>query len=248
MTDDLHAPNAEANTPEGFAALGVIPQLVQALARAGAETPTRPQRAGIPPALEGRDLTVVAHTGTGKTLAYLVPLAQRLLEQPPPRKRGRPVDPRRRLRALVLCPTRELAQQVAKDAQQLLKGSVLRAGAVYGKSPLPPQRAMVKAGLDLLVGTPGRIRELCDLDALSLAFVQQVVMDEADRMLDMGFLPQAKDLLERAPASRQLLFYTATLPRPVEKLVQEFLRDPVRCDLSKGAPAAVTGTPSPRND
>jgi ATP-dependent RNA helicase RhlE len=125
---------------------------------------------------------------------------------------------------------------------------VLRAGAVYGKSALGPQQEMVRKGVDLLVGTPGRVRELCDLDALSLAFVRQAVLDEADRMLDMGFLPQVKDLLARAPADRQLLFFTATLPRPVEALVQEFLRDPVRRDLSRRAPAAVTGTPNPRVD
>jgi ATP-dependent RNA helicase RhlE len=248
MTHEHDAEAEEAVSSEGFAGLGVVAQLVRALERMGAETPTRPQRAGIPPALAGRDLAVVAHTGTGKTLAYLVPLAQRLLAEPPQRTRGRPVDPRRRLRALVLCPTRELAQQVAREAQALLRGSVLRAGAVYGKSALGPQQEMVRKGVDLLVGTPGRVRELCDLDALSLAFVRQAVLDEADRMLDMGFLPQVKDLLARAPADRQLLFFTATLPRPVEALVQEFLRDPVRRDLSRRAPAAVTGTPNPRVD
>lgn len=232
----------------GFAELGLLAQLVSALGHMGAENPTRVQRQAIPPALEGRDLAAVAPTGTGKTLAYLTPLAQRLLHQPPPRKRGQPVDPRRRLRALVLCPTRELAQQVAREAQQLFRGSVLRADAVFGKSALPPQRAAVKKGLDLLVGTPGRIRELCEEDSLSLAFVRQVVMDEADRMLDMGFLPQAQELLSRTPANRQLLFFTATMPRPIEKLVEEMLRNPVRIDVSQGAPARVVGTPNPRQE
>jgi ATP-dependent RNA helicase RhlE len=233
---------------DGFAGLGLSAQLVTALEHMGAEDPTRVQRMAIPPALTGRDLAAVAPTGTGKTLAYLTPLAQRLLREPPPRKRGQPVDPRRRLRALVLCPTRELAQQVAREAQQLLRGSVLRADAVYGKSALPPQRAVVRKGLDLLVGTPGRVRELCEEDSLSLAFVRQVVMDEADRMLDMGFLPQAQELLSRTPASRQLLFFTATMPRPIEKLVEEMLRDPVRVDVSQGAPARVVGTPNPRQE
>lgn len=231
-----------------FEALGVVPQLVEALRRMKLETPTRPQRETIPAGLEGRDLAAVAPTGTGKTLAYLIPVAQMLLRDPPPRKRGRPIDPRRRLRALVLCPTRELAQQVAEEARLLLRGSVLRTGAVYGKSALPPQRAMVRAGVDLLVGTPGRVRELCEEDSLTLAFIRQVVIDEADRMFDMGFLPQVRDLLSRAPAGRQLLCFTATMPPAVEGLVQELLRDPVRVDVSHGAPARVVGTPKPRQD
>ncbi len=237
-----------AQTSQGFAALGVIPQLVSALQRMGVDKPTAPQSAAVPAGLEGRDVAAIAPTGTGKTLAYLLPVAQKLLQEPPARKRGQPVDPKRRLRALVMCPTRELAQQVAREAQQLLRGSVLRAGAVFGKSALPPQRKLVKSGLDLLVGTPGRIRELCEEDSLTLAFLRQIVIDEADRMLDMGFLPQAKDLLARAPVTRQMLFFTATMPRPVETLVLEFLRDPFRVNLSQGAPARVVGTPNPREE
>ncbi len=232
----------------GFDALGVPPVLVRSLAAMDVTDPTRAQRRTLPPAMEGRDVAVVASTGTGKTLAYLLPLAARLLAEAPPRVRGRPVDPRRRLRALVLCPTRELAQQVAKDAQQLFRGTVLRAGAVYGKSALAPQREMVREGLDLLVGTPGRVKELCEADALSLAFVKQVVLDEADRMLDMGFLPQAKEILSRAPESRQLLFLTATMPRPVETVVEEMLKSPARIDLVGKERSAVTGTPAPRTD
>jgi len=232
----------------GFGALGVPTQLVQALRRMGAERPTPVQQAVLPPALAGRDLAAVAATGTGKTLAYLLPCAARLLAEPPPKVRGRPVDPKRRLRALVLCPTRELAQQVAREAQGLFRGSVLRAGAVFGKSALAPQREMVAEGIDLLVGTPGRVRELCELDALSLAFVRMVVLDEADRMLDMGFLPQAREILSRAPESRQLLFLTATLPRPVEAMVEEMLREPARIDLVGRERATVSGTPEPRSD
>jgi ATP-dependent RNA helicase RhlE len=175
-------------------------------------------------------------------------VAKRLIDEPPPKMRGRPVDPRRRLRALVLCPTRELAQQVAREAAQLFRGSVLRTTAVYGKSPLAPQRDVVEEGVDLLVGTPGRVRELCELDAISLAFVQQCVLDEADRMLDMGFLPQAKEILSRAPESRQLLFYTATMPRQVETVVEEMLKDPQRVDLVGRERSKVSGTPEARSD
>jgi ATP-dependent RNA helicase RhlE len=231
-----------------FAALGVPALLCGSLARMGAASPTPAQRAAIPAAARGGDIAVVAATGTGKTLAYLVPVAMRLLAEPPPRVRGRPVDPRRRLRALVLCPTRELAQQVAKEAERLFRGTVLRATAVYGKSALAPQRERVEDGIDLLVGTPGRVRELCELDVLSLAFVQQCVLDEADRMLDMGFLPQAKEILSRAPESRQLLFFTATMPRPVETVVEEMLRAPERIDLVGRERARVEGTPERRTD
>ena len=232
----------------GFGSLGIPAHLVASLARMGAERPTPIQREAVPAAMRGGDIAAVAATGTGKTLAYLLPVAARLLAEPPPRAKGRPVDPRRRLRALVLCPTRELAQQVAREAALLFRGSVLRATAVYGKSPLSPQRDAVREGVDLLVGTPGRVRELCELDAASLAFVQQVVLDEADRMLDMGFLPQAKEILSRAPESRQLLFFTATMPRPVEAVVEEMLRDPVRIDLVGKERGRVEGTPEARRD
>ncbi|MFM8640270.1 MAG: DEAD/DEAH box helicase, partial [Planctomycetota bacterium] len=218
----------EGQVGDGFAALGVPPQLVASLARMGATVPTPVQQAALPAAMTGRDTAVVAATGTGKTLAYLLPVAKRLLDEPPARQKGRPVDPRRRLRALVLCPTRELAQQVAREAALLFRGSVLRTTAVFGKSALAPQREAVEEGVDLLVGTPGRVRELCELDAVSLAFVRQCVLDEADRMLDMGFLPQAKEILSRAPESRQMLLFTATMPRPVEAVVEEMLRDAQR--------------------
>jgi ATP-dependent RNA helicase RhlE len=233
---------------DGFAALGVPPQLVASLARMGATVPTPVQQAALPAAMTGRDTAVVAATGTGKTLAYLLPVAKRLLDEPPARQKGRPVDPRRRLRALVLCPTRELAQQVAREAALLFRGSVLRTTAVFGKSALAPQRDAVEEGVDLLVGTPGRVRELCELDAVSLAFVKQCVLDEADRMLDMGFLPQAKEILSRAPESRQMLLFTATMPRPVEAVVEEMLRDAQRVDLVGRERSKVTGTPEARRD
>jgi ATP-dependent RNA helicase RhlE len=232
----------------GFASLGVPQMLVDSLARMGADAPTPVQQAAVPAAMNGRDTAVVAATGTGKTLAYLLPVAKRLLDEPPARQKGRPVDPKRRLRAIVLCPTRELAQQVSREAAKLFRGTVLRTTAVFGKSPLAPQREAVEEGIDLLVGTPGRVRELCELDAMSLAFVKQCVLDEADRMLDMGFLPQAKEILSRAPEDRQMLLFTATMPRQVETEVEEMLRDPQRIDLVGRERSKVTGTPDERRD
>jgi ATP-dependent RNA helicase RhlE len=235
-----------------FDALGLHPLVRRGIAALGFARPTPIQAAMVPPAIAGRDVIGLAPTGTGKTLAFAMPLAHRLLSDPPPlipgpRKRGgrtgdARVDPRTRLRALVLCPTRELAQQVAKDVQTLVKGSVLRVGAVWGKSPLGPQREMIERGVDLVAGTPGRVRELLDLDAISLAWVRQVVVDEADRMLDLGFLPQVEGILGRMPPERQMLFLSATFPPAVDELCGRFLREPERIEAGgHGRPAEHVG-------
>lgn len=207
----------------------------------GIRSPTPIQVATLPAGLEERDLVGLAPTGTGKTLAYTIPLAQRLLDHPPPRVKGRPVDPAKRLRALVLCPVRELAQQVAEEARTLFKGSVLRSKAVYGKSALRPQREAIESGVDLLVGTPGRLRELIDCGALSLAHVRQVVVDEADRMLDMGFLPQVRFILDRIPDERQMMFFSATMPDPISSLAADFLRLPFRAEIEANTVVSHVG-------
>lgn len=189
------------------------------------------QALALPAGLAGRDVVALAPTGTGKTVAFGLPIAQKLLRTPPPRVAGRRVDPRTRLRALVICPTRELAAQVGEELARLVKGLVLRTLVVTGKSALTPQKEALAKGVDILVGTPGRLRELLELDAMSLAFVEQVVVDEADRMLDLGFLPQVRWLLERTAANPQRMLFSATLPREVETLVDEFLRDPERVEV-----------------
>ncbi len=220
-----------------FDALALHPLVRRGVDALGFTKPTPIQAALVPVAIKGRDAIGLAPTGTGKTLAYVMPLAHLLLSDPPPMLRGprgrkgsARVDPSTRLRAIILCPTRELAQQVAKDARALVKGSLLRVGAVWGKSPLGPQRAMIDAGVDVVAGTPGRIRELLDLDAISLAYVRHVVVDEADRMLDLGFLPQVARILERMPTERQILFLSATFPPAVTELTSRFLRTPVRVE------------------
>ncbi|MBL9150487.1 MAG: DEAD/DEAH box helicase [Phycisphaerae bacterium] len=235
-----------------FDGLGLHPTLLRGLAALGFTEPTPIQSVLLPPAIEGRDLVGLAPTGTGKTLAYVLPIAHRLLASPPPLlkgpkkrgggKRSARVDPRSRLRALVLVPTRELAQQVAKDAFAITKGSLLQVGAVWGKSPIGPQKELIDRGVDLLVGTPGRVRELLDLDALSLAHVRYVVVDESDRMLDLGFLPQVEGILERMPPDRQMLFLSATFPPAVEELMARFLREPTRIEAGVHTkPAAHVG-------
>lgn len=216
---------------ESFEKLNLNPIVLRGLARLGYDTPTPVQQATIPAILDGRDVVGLAPTGTGKTLAFTIPLAHRLLGEPPPTKKGRKVESAKRLRALVLCPVRELAQQVAEEARTLVKGSVLRTKAVFGKVALRPQRDAIEAGVDFLVGTPGRLRELIDCGTLSLAHIRYVVVDEGDRMLDMGFLPQVSHLLARIPNERQMMFFSATMPEPISKLATEFLKVPFRVQI-----------------
>lgn len=186
--------------------------------------------------LEGRDLIGLAQAGAGKTAAFIAPLAHALISVKPGRA-GRAADAMSRLRALVLCPTRELAQQVADEAARIMQGSVLRVACVYGKAAISPQIRALERGVDLLVATPGRLRELLELDAWegSLAYVRHIVLDEADRMLDMGFLPQVTAILDGIPtgADRQTLLFSATMPPEVEQLAARFLRDPVRIEVGR---------------
>ncbi|MCA9284572.1 MAG: DEAD/DEAH box helicase, partial [Phycisphaerales bacterium] len=182
-----------------FAELKLSAPLCDALRRANYNHPTAIQAQAIPPALEGRDLIGIARTGTGKTAAYVLPMADHLASVAASRSRG---DSRRgrRVRALVLCPTRELALQVADEAERITSGSRVRVLCVHGKVSLGPQATALAAGVDLLIATPGRVIELIEADAVDLEGIRQVVLDEADRMLDMGFEPQVRAILERVPA------------------------------------------------
>jgi ATP-dependent RNA helicase RhlE len=182
--------------------------------------------------MEGRDLIGLAPTGTGKTAAFLCPIAHSLLESPLADGK-RKTNPQRRLRALVLCPTRELAVQVEEECRHIIAGTALRSACAYGKVGMKSQREAIASGIDLLIATPGRVRELLDADALTLAHIRHVAIDEADRMLDMGFLPQVAAILDSIPAERQMMLLTATMPRPVEELAQRFLNAPVRIEVGR---------------
>ncbi len=181
--------------------------------------------------LQSRDLIGLAPTGTGKTLAFGIPLADLLLRHKPVETGGRRRDPRTRLRALVLVPTRELSQQVAQEIRTLTRGSLLKVTAVYGKVALAPQVETIAKGVDIVVATPGRARELIENDSMTLAHLRYVVCDEADRMLDMGFLPQVEWVLSRAPLGRAKWLLSATLPRPVEDLAHTLLEKPVKIEV-----------------
>ncbi|MSR40896.1 MAG: DEAD/DEAH box helicase [Phycisphaerales bacterium] len=234
-------PPAKSLTPvsDGFDDLDLHPLVRRGITRLGYTAPTEIQRALIPVAKTGKDAIGLAPTGTGKTLAYGITLADVLLrDKPVDTARKRP-DPNQRLRAIVVVPTRELAQQVGKEIQELVKGSLLRVVSVFGKVALAPQREAVKSGVDIVVGTPGRIRELLDIGALTLAYLKCIVVDEADRMLDMGFLPQVEWMLERTPPGRQKLLLSATLPREVEALAARMLNDHQRIETGKRNTAAT---------
>ena len=235
-----------------FAAIGLPDLLVRTLAACSFTEPTDVQAEAIPAALEGRDVLMLAPTGSGKTLAFALPVLAELLADRPRVQRARKgqrrsgddaaprrVDPATRLRAIVLSPTRELAQQVARDISQVIRGTVLRTAAVYGKSPIEPQRAAVMAGVDMLVGTPGRLRELLDEGAITFAHVRHVVIDEADRMADMGFLPQVQDIMALVPEGRRVICASATLPDRIASLVTGLLRDQVHVGVgTRNAPAS----------
>ena len=213
----------------------IPPHLAASLARLGFGQPTEIQALMREPILSGRDVLALAPTGTGKTLGFGVPVMANLLKSPPKARRGlggaRYVEAGERLRGIIVSPTRELAQQVARDLESVSKGSLLRIGAVYGKSPTAPQRDLIRGGLDILVGTPGRLREFLDDGSLTFASAQTFVIDEADRMVDMGFLPQIEQLLSVMPSPRQVICLSATLPAAIESRVLALLRDPARVEV-----------------
>jgi len=204
-----------------FASLGLAPPVVKGVRAAGYVDPTPIQRKAIPIILEGRDLIGAAQTGTGKTAAFVLPILTRLLGGP------------RRLRALVLTPTRELAAQVETNARDYARFTDLSVGVVYGGVPLPPQERLLKQhGVDFLVATPGRLLDLHDRLALRLDYIEVLVLDEADRMVDMGFAPDLKRILRLMPKDRQTLMFSATMPPELNRVANEALRNPARVDLA----------------
>jgi superfamily II DNA/RNA helicase len=203
-----------------FGSLGVPAELVDVLARLGRTTPFPIQVATLPDAFRGRDVAGRAPTGSGKTLAFGLPLAVRV-------GRGRPGRPR----ALVLVPTRELAAQVRETLQPLAERRQRRVATVYGGTDIRRDQRRLRAGVDIVVATPGRLADLVQRRDLTLADVDLVVIDEADRMADMGFLPEVIRLLDRTAEDRQTLLFSATLDGDVDVLVRRYQRDPVRHDV-----------------
>ncbi len=212
-----------------FRDLPLAAVLCRNLDRLGYLEPTAIQAQLIAPALEGRDVLGIARTGSGKTAAFVLPVAESILRLGVTGRNKRAAHTRTP-RAVVLCPTRELALQVAEEATQLLSGSQVVVFCVHGKVSLGPQQRALAEGVDLLVATPGRCRELLESSALDLSRVRHVVLDEADRMLDLGFEPQVRAIIDATPSDRQSLLLSATMPEAVARLAEDFLRHPIRID------------------
>jgi ATP-dependent RNA helicase RhlE len=206
-----------------FEELGLSEPILRAVVAAGYTTPTPIQAQAISHVMEGRDLLGCAQTGTGKTAAFALPIVHRLTANGNPAKgRGR------RIRALVLSPTRELAIQIAESFRTFSRGSALRETVIVGGVNQNPQTRALQNGVDIVVATPGRLLDLINQGFVDLSSLEVVVLDEADRMLDMGFLPDVRRIMSNVPAERQTLFFSATMPDDIRKLADAILRDPVR--------------------
>jgi len=203
-----------------FAELGVPDDIVANLLKRGIETPFPIQASALPGALEGRDVCGRAPTGSGKTFAFGIPLVARV-------GRAKPRKPR----ALVLAPTRELASQIESELRPLLRLRGKSAVAVYGGVGMEPQVRALKRGADLVVACPGRLKDLMERGAIDLSETDFVVIDEADRMADMGFLPEVRRILDKVRPNRQTLLFSATLDGDVDVLIRNYQKDPVRCEI-----------------
>jgi len=211
-----------------FDQLGLRPEVLDAVRDAGYTEPTPIQREAIPLALSGRDMIGLAHTGTGKTAAFTLPIVDRLIGGP------------KRTRVLILTPTRELAAQVDDSFRKYGKHSGLGVVAVYGGVPLEPQERALRAGVDVIVATPGRLIDHVERQNVVFDDLEVLVLDEADRMLDMGFAPQINRIVSEIPRYRQTLLFSATMPPEVEALARKYLRKPVVVQVGRRSAAAST--------
>jgi len=223
-----------------FSKFGIHPDLLRGVKEMGFTRPTPIQQDAIPPALAGRDVLACAMTGSGKTAAFLLPIQTRLMT-------GR----RGVTRALVLTPTRELAAQIDEHARALAVHTPLSSAAVFGGVGMGPQEHAFRTGVDVLIATPGRLLDHFRFPYAKLQGLEVLVLDEADRMLDMGFLPDIRRVLKHLPVKRQTLFFSATMPAPIVQLTKEMLHNPFTVNIERAAAPAVGITqavyPVPQN-
>jgi ATP-dependent RNA helicase RhlE len=211
-----------------FTSLKLHPSLLKGVKELGFARPTPIQADAVPPALAGRDVLACAMTGSGKTAAFGLPILHRLIDKP-----------RGTTRALILTPTRELAAQIAEDLDDLAVHTPVTAAPVFGGVGMGPQEHAFRSGVDVLVATPGRLLDHFSQPYARLSGLEILVLDEADRMLDMGFLPDIRKILRHLPARRQTLFFSATMPPPILSLTRDMLRNPVTINLERRAAPAV---------
>ena len=226
MTPRTASPDGSPSAA-GFSGLGLDPRVITALAALGYEEPTPIQAEAIPPLVEGRDLLGQAATGTGKTAAFALPILQRLADA---ERRGRPM-------AVVLVPTRELAIQVSEAIFRYGRAIGARVVALYGGQPIFRQLQQLSQGVDIVVGTPGRVQDHLQRSSLDVDAVGVVVLDEADEMLDMGFAEDIEAILGRMPKERQTVLFSATMPPRIESIARQHQRNPKRIRIAAAAPA-----------
>lgn len=208
-----------------FNDLTLIDALLKNCSDAGYSHPTDIQAQAIPPLIEGKDLLGIAQTGTGKTGAFCLPILQKLLSAPGKRSIGSP-------RALILAPTRELCSQIVGSVEVLAKDLDIRACAIFGGVGQRDQVNAIKAGVDIVVATPGRLLDLLEQRFLRLSVIEMFVLDEADRMLDMGFIDDIQEIIHRIPENRQTMLFSATMPAAISKLASSLLCEPVKVEVT----------------
>jgi ATP-dependent RNA helicase RhlE len=206
--------------------LGLAPQILKRLQTLNFVTPTPIQAAAIPVALNNHDMIGIAQTGTGKTLAFGLPILHKLLTS---KYKGR---------ALIILPTRELALQVEESLGNVARGLGLRGAVLIGGAPIRPQRQALSANPDIIIATPGRLIDHLNEGYVDLRTVETLVLDEADRMLDMGFLPQIKQILRAVPEERQTLLFSATMPAEVENIANNYMYEPIRVEIARAGTTA----------
>jgi ATP-dependent RNA helicase RhlE len=209
-----------------FNDLNIIPAILKALSKENYTTPTPIQEQAIPAVLAGRDLLGCAQTGTGKTAAFAIPIIQLLSEQ-----QSRP-GTRRHIRSLILTPTRELAIQISDNIRAYSKFTPLRCSAIVGGVSQKEQERALHQGADIIIATPGRLIDLMNQKHVDLQYVKILVLDEADRMLDMGFINDVKKIIAKMPSKRQTLFFSATMPPEISQMVKLLLVNPVKVEIT----------------
>jgi superfamily II DNA/RNA helicase len=238
ITVDTNTPaeSADSTVSITFADFGLDPRVQKAIGEQGYNTPTPIQAQAIPYVLAGKDLMGAAQTGTGKTAAFVLPIIQKLL----PGSSSSASPARHPIRALVLTPTRELAVQVSENAANYSRHTDLRSTVVFGGVDMQPQVAQLRSGIEILIATPGRLLDHLGSKTANLSQVEILVLDEADRMLDMGFLPDLQRIINLIPAQRQTLLFSATFSPEIKKLAQSYLRNPVTVEVARQNAAADT--------
>lgn len=211
-----------------FETFNLHPSIMAGVQAAGYVTPTPIQIRSIPPIMQGRDLIGLAQTGTGKTAAFVLPILQRLLQRP-----------RGRIGALIISPTRELAEQTYEAATELGRQTGLRSLTIYGGVGIHQQKQALRTGVEIAVACPGRLLDHLWQGTFDPSYVEVLVIDEADRMFDLGFLPDIRNILKCLPQERQTLLFSATMPHDVRSLVQEVLHDPVTVQIGRMLPATT---------